>query len=383
MNEQPEPPLAALAELTHRCPLQCPYCSNPLELERAADELDTGTWCRVIREIADLGALQIHFSGGEPLVRKDLEQLMGEAGEAGLYTNLITSAVLLTEERLQALIAAGLDHVQISFQDSEPVGGDRIGGYQGAHEKKVDAARRVRAVGLPVTLNMVVHRHNLHHLESMFDMAVELDAHRVEIAHVQYYGWAYENRAALLPTRAQLDRSIEIVDAARERFKGRFAIDYVVPDYYARRPKACMGGWGRRFLNISPSGKVLPCHAAETIPGLAFDTVLERGLEDIWRTSEAFRRFRGTGWMPEPCRSCERRELDWGGCRCQALAITGNAAEVDPACELSPHHQVLLDLAQAEAGEAPPDFLYRTYANRPEMPRIATPAIAAANPSAE
>ncbi|MDH3596081.1 MAG: pyrroloquinoline quinone biosynthesis protein PqqE [Rhodospirillales bacterium] len=379
----PEPPLAALAELTHRCPLQCPYCSNPLELERAAGELDTETWCRVIREIADLGALQIHFSGGEPLVRKDLERLVEEARDAGLYANLITSAVLLTEDRLQALVAAGIDHVQVSFQDSEAVGGDRIGGYRGAHEKKIDAARRVRAAGLPVTLNMVVHRQNLHHLEAMFDMAVELDAHRIEIAHVQYYGWAYENRAALLPTRAQLDRSIEVVDAARERYKGRFAIDYVVPDYYARRPKACMGGWGRRFLNVSPSGKVLPCHAAETITGLAFDTVLERSLEDIWESSEAFLRFRGTDWMPEPCRSCERRELDWGGCRCQAFAITGNAADTDPACELSPHHQVMLDLAKSETGEAPPDFVYRNYGNKPDRAKTATPAVLTADRPAE
>jgi pyrroloquinoline quinone biosynthesis protein E len=379
----PEPPLAALAELTHRCPMQCPYCSNPLELERAATEMDTETWCRVIGEIADLGALQIHFSGGEPLVRKDLEPLMKAASEAGLYTNLITSAVLLTEERLRALVAAGLDHVQISFQDSEPGGGDRIGGYRGAHEKKVAAARMVRATGLPITLNMVVHRQNLHHLEAMFDMAVELDAHRVEIAHVQYYGWAYENRAALLPTRAQLDRSIEIVEAAHERYKGRFAIDYVVPDYYARRPKACMGGWGRRFLNVSPSGKVLPCHAAETIPGFTFDSVLERSLKDIWENSEAFQRFRGTDWMPEPCRSCERREVDWGGCRCQAFAITGNAADTDPACERSPHHRFMLELAETETGEAPADFVYRNYANLPEAPRVATPAVLAAGPPAE
>jgi pyrroloquinoline quinone biosynthesis protein E len=368
----PEPPLAALAELTHRCPLQCPYCSNPLELERAAGELDTATWCRVIGEIAELGALQIHFSGGEPLVRKDLERLVAAARDAGLYSNLITSAVLLTEDRLRALVAAGIDHVQISFQDSEAAGGDRIGGHAGAHDKKLAAARRVRAAGLPVTLNMVVHRQNLHHLEAMFALAAALDAHRVEIAHVQYYGWAYENRAALLPSRAQLDRATATVEAARVRFKGRFAIDYVVPDYYARRPKACMGGWGRRFLNISPAGKVLPCHAAETITGLAFDSVLERSLEDIWQNSQAFRRFRGTDWMPEPCRSCERRELDWGGCRCQAFAITGNAAEADPACERSPHHRVLLDLARTETGDAPPDFRYRNYANRPKTPRFAT-----------
>jgi pyrroloquinoline quinone biosynthesis protein E len=379
----PEPPLAVLAEVTHRCPMQCPYCSNPLELERSGVELDTDSWCRVIREAADLGALQIHFSGGEPLVRRDLERLVEEARDAGLYCNLITSAVLLAEERLQSLVAAGIDHVQISFQDSEAAGGDRIGGYEGAHEKKVRAARMVRAAGLPLTLNMVVHRQNLQHLEAMFEMAVELDAHRVEIAHVQYYGWAYENRASLLPTREQLDRSIETVDAARERYKGRFAIDYVVPDYYARRPKACMGGWGRRFLNISPSGLVLPCHAAQTITGLSFDSVRERGLREIWETSEAFQRFRGTDWMPEPCRSCERRELDWGGCRCQAFAITGNAADTDPACEFSPHHQVMLDLAGVESGETPPEFVYRNYGNKPDRAKTATPVVLPADRPAE
>ena len=379
----PEPPLAVLAEVTHRCPMQCPYCSNPMELERAGVELDAESWCRVIREAADLGALQIHFSGGEPLVRKDLERLVAAAAEAGLYINLITSAVLLAEERLNALVTAGIDHVQISFQDSEAAGGDRIGGYEGAHEKKLRAARLVRAAGLPLTLNMVVHRQNLQHLEAMFDLAVELDAHRVEIAHVQYYGWAYENRAALLPTREQLDRSIDIVDAAHQRFKGRFAIDYVVPDYYARRPKACMGGWGRRFLNVSPSGLVLPCHAAQTLTGLSFDSVRDRSLKEIWERSEAFQRFRGTDWMPEPCRSCERRELDWGGCRCQAFAITGNAADTDPACELSPHHRVMLELAGVESGEAPPDFVYRNYGNIPERAKTATPAIEAAERPAE
>ena len=369
---KPEPPLAILAELTHRCPLQCPYCSNPVELERAKGELDTETWCRVIREAAELGALQIHVSGGEPTARKDLEILIESARDAGLYSNLITAAVLLDEARIAALVAAGLDHVQISIQDTEAAGCDRIAGYTGSLAKKVQVARWVRAAELPLTLNMVVHRQNLEHLEAMFEMALDLDAHRIEIAHVQYYGWAYENRAALLPSREQLDRSVEIVHREIERLKGRLVVDYVVPDYYARRPKACMGGWGRRFLNITPSGKVLPCHAAETIPGLSFDNVRDRSLEDIWYNSEAFARFRGTGWMPEPCRSCERRELDWGGCRCQAFAITGNAADTDPACELSPHHQLMGDLANAESGEAPPAFVYRNYRNRPESPRTAT-----------
>ncbi len=377
----PEPPLAILAELTHRCPLQCPYCSNPVELERARGELDTETWCRVIREAAELGALQIHISGGEPTARKDLEEIVAAASQAGLYSNLITSAVLLTEARVVALAEAGLDHVQISFQDSKAAGADRIAGYKGGHEKKLEAARWVRRAELPLTLNLVVHRQNLDHLQELFDMAVAMDAHRIEIAHVQYYGWAYENRAALLPSRAQLDRATEVVEAMREKLKGRMAIDYVVPDYYARRPKACMGGWARRFLNISPAGKVLPCHAAETITGMAFDSVLERPLADIWRNSEAFERFRGTDWMPEPCRSCERKEIDWGGCRCQAFAITGEAANTDPACELSPHHQVLLDLAGAESGTATPDFVYRNYRNIPEAPKSATPVVTDRTPA--
>ena len=359
----PEPPLAMLAELTHRCPLQCPYCSNPVELERAGLELDTETWCRVIREAADLGVLQIHFSGGEPTVRKDLEELLEAARDAGLYSNLITAAVLLTEQRLAALKAAGLEHVQISFQDSEAAGADRIGGYKGGHEKKIRAARWVRAADMPLTLNMVVHRQNLDRLEEMFALAEELDAHRIEIAHVQYYGWGYENRAALLPTRQQLERSVEVVEAARERLKGRMAIDFVVPDYYARRPKACMGGWGRRFINISPAGKVLPCHAAETITGLNFDSVSHKPLQEIWESSEAFQRYRGTDWMPEPCRSCERREIDWGGCRCQAFALTGDAGNTDPACALSPEHDKMLAIAASESGTAAPAFLYRNYPN--------------------
>ncbi len=368
------PPLALLAELTHRCPLGCPYCSNPLELERAGGELDTETWLRVLDEAAEMGVLQVHFSGGEPTVRKDLERLVRGCGETGLYTNLITSGVLLDETRIAALVEAGLEHVQLSFQDSEEVGGDRIGGYKGGHIKKIEVARLVRKAGLPLTLNMVVHRQNLHNLPDMIDLAVGLDAHRVEIAHVQYYGWALKNRAALIPTREQLEEATAVVEAARERLKGVLVFDYVVPDYYARRPKSCMGGWGRQFLNVTPSGKVLPCHAAETIPGLEFDSVGDRGLQDIWEKSEAFQRFRGTGWMPEPCRSCDRREIDWGGCRCQAFAVTGNAGDTDPACDLSPNHQRLLQLAQAESGQTPPPFVYRRLGAGADNPETAAEA---------
>ncbi len=352
-------PLALLAELTHRCPLQCPYCSNPVALERAGNELGTEDWRRVIDEAAELGVLQIHFSGGEPTVRRDLEELVRHARAAGLYTNLITAGVLLDAARLQALVAAGLDHVQLSFQDSRPEGGDRIGGYRGGHARKLAVARMVREAGLPLTLNLVMHRQNLDHLPELLDMAVALDAHRVEVAHVQYYGWALKNRAALMPTRAQLERATATVAEARKRLEGRLTIDYVVPDYYARRPKACMGGWGRQFLNVSPSGKVLPCHAAESITALQFDSVRDRRLSEIWENSDAFNRFRGTDWMPELCRSCERREIDWGGCRCQAFALLGDAEATDPACGKSAFHAELVGIAERDSGASAPAFVYR------------------------
>jgi pyrroloquinoline quinone biosynthesis protein E len=353
--------MALLAELTHRCPLQCPYCSNPLHLERASAELKTAEWLRVLREAAGMGCMQVHFSGGEPLVRRDLEELVEGAAAAGLYSNLITSGVTLDAERLRRLVDAGLEHVQLSFQDSESAGAERISGYRNGHAKKLAAAARVREAGLPLTANFVVHRQNLHHLEAMLELAVTIGARRAEIANVQYYGWALTNRAALMPTREQLERMNGIVDAARETYKGVLVIDYVVPDYYAQYPKPCMGGWGRRFLNVSPTGKVLPCHAAETITDISFDNVRARSLADIWSNSDAFNRFRGTGWMPEPCRSCERKEIDWGGCRCQAFSVTGNAALTDPACSRSVHHEGLVASAVAEAGANADDLVYRNY----------------------
>jgi pyrroloquinoline quinone biosynthesis protein E len=353
-----EPPMALLAELTHRCPLQCPYCSNPLELERARSELDTATWRRIIDEAAALGVLQIHFSGGEPTARRDLEDLVRHAAAAGLYSNLITSAVTLDERRVRALAEAGLDHVQISFQDVDDHEGDRVAGYRDAQRLKRRGAGLVREAGLPLTVNAVVHRQNLARLPGMIELAVELGAGRLEVAHVQYYGWALRNRAALLPTRAQLDEATRTVDVARVRLKGRLIIDYVVPDYHAALPKACMGGWARRFFNVTPSGKVLPCHAAETLPGFTFPSVTEASLAEIWRHSEAFNRFRGTAWMPEPCRSCERREIDWGGCRCQAFALTGDAAATDPVCAKAPD-RAGLEAAVRETDAAPPAFVYR------------------------
>jgi len=353
-------PLAILAELTHRCPLQCPYCSNPLALEASSAELSTEQWKAVIKEAAELGVLQIHFSGGEPTARRDLEDLVAASAAEGLYTNLITAGVLLSKERLAALAEAGLDHVQLSFQDSEAAGCDRIGNYRGGFEKKLDCAGWVKEIGLPLTLNMVVHRQNLEHLEEMLALAEKLEAQRVEIAHVQYYGWAYLNRASLMPTREQLEQATATVEAARARLKGIMVIDYVVPDYYARRPKSCMGGWGRQFLNISPAGKVLPCHAAESITSLTFDRVSEKSLRDIWENSEVFKAYRGTDWMPEPCRSCERKEIDWGGCRCQAFALTGEAGNVDPACGKSPVHEAMQALATAESTKDETAFHYRT-----------------------
>ncbi len=355
-------PLALLAELTHRCPLRCPYCSNPLALTRASAELTTVEWADVFIQAAELGCLQVHLSGGEPTARRDIVDITAAARDAGLYTNLITAGVLLDASLLARLKAAGLDHVQLSIQDAEAEGAERIGGMKGAHARKQEAARLVREAGLPLTLNAVVHRQNLHNLQAIIDLALAWDAARLEVAHVQYYGWAFENRDALLPTRAQLDEATRIVDAARLSRKGRLVIDYVVPDYHAARPKACMGGWGNRFLAISPAGNVLPCHAAESITGMVFPNIRSTTLRAAWEGSDAFSRFRGAGWMPSPCQGCAHAERDWGGCRCQAFALTGDASATDPACALSPHH-ALLASAIAEAGD--PTFIYRDFSASP------------------
>lgn len=354
-------PLAVLAEVTHRCPLQCPYCSNPLELTRAGGELSFAEWQRVIDELAEIGVLQLHFSGGEPLIRKDLVDLVRHAGQAGLYTNLITSGVLLDAAKVSALADAGLNHVQISFQDNEEASADRICGLPGAHAKKLAAARLIREAGLPLTVNAVMHRQNLRHLPDMIDLAVELGAGRLEVAHVQYYGWALKNRAALIPTLDQLEDATRVVESAIDRLRGVLVIDYVIPDYYAKRPKKCMGGWARQFFNISPTGKVLPCHAAESITGLAFDSVRDHSITWIWHDSPALQKYRGSDWMREPCRSCEYREIDWGGCRCQAFALTGAAENTDPACALSPRHAEVFALATSESANDRRRFLYRNY----------------------
>jgi len=351
-------PLGLLAELTHRCPLGCPYCSNPLRLDRAQAELDTATWSRLWREAAALGILQVHLSGGEPAARRDLVEIAAAAHDAGLYCNLITSAVGLTTHRLAALAEAGLEHVQISIQDSIPAVADHIAGYAGAFARKRALAEEVVRLKLQLTVNAVVHRANIERIGDMVDLALALGASRVEIAHVQYHGWALTNRAVLMPTRAQVERAIALVEELRSRHRGRIVIDAVVPDYHARYPKPCTGGWGRRSLNVTPSGKVLPCHAAESITGLEFWNVREHSLADIWTHSPAFNAFRGTAWMQQPCISCPRREQDFGGCRCQAFLIAGDARAADPVCQFSPHHDIVKTLAAADSAAA---YVYRRW----------------------
>jgi pyrroloquinoline quinone biosynthesis protein E len=359
MNPFP-PPLGLLAELTHRCPLQCPYCSNPVELTRATAEMPAEIWVRVFKEAAALGVLQLHLSGGEPMARADIMQLVNAAADAGLYTNLITSAVTLDEAKIQALKSAGLDHIQISVQGADASAADRVANMTGAAQRKSRAAEASKRAGLALTMNAVIHRQNTGELEQIIELCLQWGAERLEVAHVQYYGWALANRTALLPTREDVLHTTRIIEDTRIRLKGKLVIDYVIPDYYAERPKACMGGWGRQVIVVAPDGAALPCHAARTIPDLAFDNVKDRALSEIWRESAAFNMYRGTEWMSAPCRGCPRAEIDWGGCRCQALALTGRATATDPACELSPDRR-LLEVAQAEAQSPPPDFRYRRF----------------------
>ncbi len=346
-------PFGLLAELTYRCPLHCPYCSNPVDLPPAGKELTTEEWKRVLGEASELGVLHALFSGGEPLLRPDLAELVAAARAAGLYTNLLTSGLGLTPARLEQLHAAGLDSVQISLQADEETLADAIAGNAG-HARKLEAARLVRSQGLPLTLNVVLHRANIDRLPGLIDLAERLGAQRLELANTQFYGWAFRNKQALLPTRIQVETAASVAAAARRRLQGRMEILFVLPDYFGDRPKPCMNGWGRRFLTVNAVGDVLPCPTAAEIRSLRFDNVRHSSLRRIWNDSEAFNRFRGTDWMPEPCRSCDRREVDFGGCRCQAFLLTGDAAATDPACSLSPHRQALTR-AVAEAGEAPLD----------------------------
>jgi pyrroloquinoline quinone biosynthesis protein E len=354
-------PYTLIAELTYKCPLRCLYCSNPLDYARHDQELDTESWRRVFREAEALGVVQLHLTGGEPLVRSDLEPLIEEARALDLYTNLITSGIPLTRERLARFSQLGLNAVQVSVQDVAAAASDRIAGLK-SFERKLEVARWVKDLGFPLTLNVVLHRDNLDHIEEVVALAESLGADRLELANTQYLGWALLNRPALLPTRAQLDRARKAAAEAKQRLKGRMEVLFVLPDYYSEFPKACMDGWGRRFILVSPDGLALPCHVAHTLPGITFENVRARSLEEIWRDSPGFNRYRGEEWMPEPCRSCDRRAIDYGGCRCQAFHLMGDAAATDPACSLSPHHRLVeaaREQADRDAG-SPVELRYRT-----------------------
>lgn len=345
-----ERPTTLLAELTHRCPLHCPYCSNPLELVRAGAELGTTDWQRVLDEARRLGVLQVGLSGGEPLARRDLEPIAAHARSLGCYTTLVTSGLGLTRARAEALRAAGLDHIQVSFQDADDASAERIAGSAAVRRKR-EAAALVRELGFAFSINVVLHRANLGRVGALIDLALELGADRLELANTQYYGWALANRAALMPTREQVLAADAVVREARARCRGRLRITYVLPDYHGIYPKACYGGWGRNYIVVAPDGAALPCHGATAIAGMRFDNVRERSLEWIWRESAAFNAFRGEDWMQRPCRDCARRAIDFGGCRCQAFALAGDAAATDPVCALAPARPVV----DAAVGGAAPD----------------------------
>ncbi|MSR13476.1 MAG: pyrroloquinoline quinone biosynthesis protein PqqE [Gammaproteobacteria bacterium] len=339
-------PLWLLAELTYRCPLQCPYCSNPLDIAKYKEELDTEGWLRVLREARKMGAAQLGFSGGEPLVRQDLEILIAEGRKLGYYTNLITSGVGMDEARIAAFKEAGLDHIQISFQASNEELNNYLGGSD-SFQHKYDMARLVKKYEYPMVLNIVIHRQNIDQIEDIIKMTIDLQADYVELASTQYYGWSKLNEAQLLPTREQLARAERIAHEYQERMKGRMRILYVVPDYYETRPKACMNGWGSIFLTISPDGSALPCHAARQLPGMTFPNVRTHSVDWIWNQSPTFNFYRGDNWMQEPCRSCPEKTKDFGGCRCQAYMLTGDATNADPVCDKSAYHAELV--AQVDA----------------------------------
>jgi PqqA peptide cyclase len=346
------PPLWLLLELTYRCPLHCVFCYNPTEFAKSGAELETAEWLRVLREARALGAVQLGLSGGEPLVREDLETIVGAAHELGYYINLITSGIGMTEARIRALKAAGLDHIQLSFQDSTREMNDFLSSTR-TFELKSKVAALIRKYEYPMVLNVVLHRLNIDHVGEILAMAEALGAQYVELANTQYYGWAWLNREQLLPSRAQLERAEEVTQRFRERVAGKMQIYFVVPDYFETRPKACMSGLGSVFLAVAPDGTAMPCHAARMLPGLELPNVRGSGIGAIWYDSPAFNRFRGEGWMKEPCRSCPERSRDFGGCRCQAYLLTGDADNADPVCELSPHHGlVTAAVARAERAVA-------------------------------
>src|SRR5271154_201798 len=353
-------PYSLLCELTYRCPLQCPYCSNPIDFARHTDELATAEWERILAEAAALGVVQAHFSGGEPLLRADLPQIVRRARELGVYTNLSTGGTLFNEKTGTQLRAAGLDSLQVSIQDADAENSDRLAGGAPSFEKKIRAAQIAKELGFSLTVNVVLHRQNLDRIEAIISMAEELGAERLELANSQYNGWALKNRAAFLPTRAQVEHAAHAADTARQRLKGRMEILYVLPDYFEPFPKACLHGWGRVFMTVAADGAVLPCQTAREIRGMKFDNVREHSLEKIWFESETFCKFRGTDWLPEPCQSCPRKEIDFGGCRCQAFLLTGDFSVTDPACSLSPRHNLIAEaLAESQAG-INEKLIYRT-----------------------
>jgi pyrroloquinoline quinone biosynthesis protein E len=356
---EPYRPYTLIAELTYACPLRCVYCSNPVELAQHRASVDAATWIQAFRDAEGLGVMQLHFTGGEPLLRQDLEEMVRAAADLELYSNLITSGIPLEKPRLERLRDAGLDNVQLSFQAASPEVSDRVAGVA-AFERKLEVGRWVKELGMPLTVNVVLHRANIGEVEAIVRLAEQLDADRLELANAQYVGWALPNRPTLLPTKAQIDAAREVATHAKERLKGEMEVLFVLPDYYSGLPKACMDGWGRRFIVIAPDGLVLPCHAAHTLPGLEFDRISNRRLPEIWRDSPGLNAFRGEAWMLEPCRTCEHRERDFGGCRCQAFHLTGEAATADPACSLSPYHGVVRaarDKADATSVASP--FIYR------------------------
>ena len=361
------PPLWLLAELTYRCPLQCPYCSNPLDFARSGDELSTAQWLDVLRQGRELGAAQLGFSGGEPLVRQDLAELIGGARALGYYTNLITSGLGLSDAKVAAFAAAGLDHIQISFQASDPELNDALAGSRKAFRQKLAMARAVKAAGYPMVLNFVIHRHNIHQMPQILQLCEQLDADYVELATCQYYGWAFRNREGLMPSQAQLRAAESQVNDYRARLHARGApmkLIFVTPDYYESRPKACMNGWGSLFLTVAPDGTALPCHSARLLP-IDFPNVRTMSLAEIWYHSPGFNHYRGDAWMPEPCRSCEDKARDFGGCRCQAYLLTGDADNADPVCDKSPYHDRILAARTAadHARTGLDDLLYRNARN--------------------
>ena len=369
----PSPPLWLLAEVTYRCPLHCVYCSNPVDYASYGAELATDDWLRVLREGRELGATQLGFSGGEPLVRDDLEVLVAEARRLGYYSNLITSGIGLNERRIAALKDGGLDHIQLSFQDSTREINDFLSSTR-TFELKRRIAKLIKQHDFPMVLNVVLHRLNIDHVGALLDMAVELEAEYVELANTQYYGWAYLNRDQLLPSREQLQRAEEVVNRFRERVGNRMKIYFVVPDYHERRPKACMNGWGAVFLCLTADGLALPCHEARMLPGLEFPSVRDRSLRWIWYDSPAFNRYRGDEWMKEPCRSCPEKVKDYGGCRCQAYLLTGDPANADPVCDKSPQHAIVTQAVErAEQARVPVDtkpvLFFRDDQNSRALPR--------------